>query len=411
MNFSSREGLDLMTSAMLVAASSRRAIANPVRITYLIGSLARGGAEGQLLELLKRLERSRWHADLILFNDRYGDRASDINLQHFSLQIPDSGISRSFVKGIKAAAAIARLGKRLRQTRSAILHAFLPASFVLAVPAAKLARTPILIGSRRSLVNCYRNGKILARVDRSATRMCDHVVGNCHAVTEEIVRVDGVPSERTATIPNGVDTDKFRPGERGLRQLHCWSQNVVFGIVANFIPYKRHADFIRAAALISRQAPQARFVMTGEDRGILSELRCQIAAEGLESRFTIIPGTSKPEMVYPSLDAYICTSETEGLSNVLLEAAASGLPIIATDVGGNGEIVSGGENGYLVPVGEPEQIAAAALALIANPEQRARMGARSRQIVSQKFSLDVMVRQHEELYTKLLSNCRATEEA
>ena len=241
------------------------------------------------------------------------------------------------------------------------------------------------------------------KLDQIATRMCDMVVGNCRAVTDELVRVDHVRPERTMTIHNGVDTQKFRPGDRSLRELHCWSKNIVFGIVANFIPYKRHADFIHAAAIISRQAPDARFVMAGEDRGILSALQGQIAEAGLESRFVIIPSTSNPERIYPALDAYICTSETEGLSNVLLEAASSGLPIIATAVGGNGEIVSTGENGYLVPVAQPEQVASIAMTLIGAPELRSRMGARSRDYVVQNFSLDVMVRRYEQLYTQLLA--------
>src|SRR5438309_1985485 len=80
--------------------------------------------------------------------------------------------------------------------------------------------------------------------------------------------------------------------------------------------------------------PHARFIMAGEDRGLLPAVRKEIAQAGLESRLVLIPGTQEPEKLYPAMDAYICTSETEGFSNVLLEGAASGLPLIATSVGG-----------------------------------------------------------------------------
>jgi glycosyltransferase involved in cell wall biosynthesis len=322
----------------------------------------------------------------------------------FSLGISGSGISRSYGKALKAATALTKLAAHLRRTTPDVLHAFLPVSFVLAAPAARLARVPLLIGSRRSLAACYRDGRLLAGVDRVATRMCDFVIGNSRAVTAELVQLDGIPAEHTATIYNGVDSNRFQPGDKSFRHAQGWTDdNVVFGIVANFLPYKRHVDFIRAAGLIAAKAPQARFVMAGEDRGILPELRRKIAVTGLESRFVIIPGTSEPEKLYPAMDAYICTSETEGFSNVLLEAAACGLPLVATEVGGNPEIIVPGENGCLVPVAQPEQVAQAALALAGNPDLRRRMGERSRELVQQRFSLDSMVRQHEQLYQRLLA--------
>ena len=375
-----------------------------MKITYLIGSLGRGGAEGQLLELLRRLDRSRWQPSLVLFDGVTGDRAADLVDNVHALDIPSSGHSKAWARGWKTAGAVARLTAHLRRAEPDVLHAFLPVSFVLAAPAARLARVPLLVGSRRSLAACYRNERLLAGVDRVATRMCDFVIGNSRAVTAELVQLDGVPAERTATIYNGVDSDRFQPGDKSFRHAQGWTDdNVVFGIVANFLPYKRHVDFIRAAGLIAAKAPQARFVMAGEDRGILPELRRQIADAGLESRFVIIPGTSEPEQLYPALDAYICTSETEGFSNVLLEAAACGLPLVATEIGGNPEIVVPGENGCLVPVAQPEQVAEAALALASNPDLRRRMGARSRKIVEQRFSPENMVRQHELLYERALN--------
>jgi glycosyltransferase involved in cell wall biosynthesis len=373
-------------------------------IAFLIGSLDFGGAEGQLIELLRRLDRSRWTTSLVLFEGSTDWRAAGVVDRVYSLGVSRTKSSSWRLRGWKAAVAITKLTTLLLDIRPDVLHAFLPASFVLAAPAAKMARVPLLVGSRRSLCDCYRNNRILACVDRLATRACDCVIGNSSAVSSELTAIDGLLSERTATIHNGVDTARFRPGDRSFRAAQGWTdENVVFGIVANFLRYKRHSDFICAAARIVERAPQARFVMAGEDRGTLSGLRSEIANSGLVSRFTIIPGTSEPEKLYPAMDAYICTSETEGFSNVLLEAAACGLPLIATAVGGNEEIVFPGKNGYLVPVNAPEKIAQAALALIGNAGLRLGMGFRSRELVRQRFSLDSMVRQYEELYDRLLA--------
>jgi len=389
-------------------ASAKRHVSRPVKIAYLIGSLAIGGAEGQLVELLSRLDPSRWETSLVVFNEQHAERAPAALRQVLSLGIHSGGNSRSYLKAWKTITAVTRLAGYLRSIRPDILHAFLPASFILAAPAARLARVPILVGSRRSLVNCYRTGGPRAMADRLATRWCDFVLGNSAAVTDELIHMDGVPAEHASTIYNGVDTARFRPGDRSLRQVYGWgADDVVFGIVANFIPYKRHADFVRAAALICAKSPHARFIMAGEDRGILPAIREEIVQAGLESRFVIIPGTLEPERLYPAMDAYICTSKTEGFSNVLLEAAASGLPLIATRVGGNPEIVFPGENGFLVPVSSPKEIAESALAIIDDPTLRRHMGRHSRELVERRFSLEIMVRQHELFYEKVIAAGRA----
>jgi len=381
----------------------------PLKITYLIGSLARGGAEGQLIELLRRLDRSRWQPSLILFEDDDADRASGLVDEIYALQIAGSGYSTNTVqKGYKALKGVVRLTRHLLRIQPTVLHAMLPAACILAAPAARIAHVPVLIGSRRCLVDSYRNGGWLTPLDRFTTRMCDFVIGNSRAVNEELRHLDGIPAERSITVYNGVDAKRFKPGNRCLRQEWGWTEeHVVFGIVANFIPYKRHRDFLRAAALITAEAPEARFVMAGQDRGILNEIRMQVREAGLESRFVIVPGSTEPEALYPAMDAYICTSETEGFSNVLLEAAACGLPLIATQVGGNPEIVYPGENGFLVSVARPEDVAKAALALVDDPALRRRLGSRSREIVEQRFSLETMVQQHELLYEKALAGAHS----
>jgi len=394
-----------VSSAGAGSLFSRRSRA--VKISYVIGSLARGGAEGQLLELLAKLDPARWEISLVVFDGLHNDRVPETASQILSLGIASSGYSRSYLKGWGTARAIGRLAGHFRRIRPDIVHAFLPASCIVAAPAARIARVPIVIGSRRALVASYRKNGVVGRVDRLATRMCHFVFGNSAAVTGELIRIDGVPAERAFTIHNGVNTAKFEPGERSLRRVWGWSdEHVVFGIVANFLAYKRHTDFVRAAALIAAELPHARFLMAGEDRGLLPATRRQIAQAGLEGRFVIIPGTPEPQRLYPAMDVYLCTSETEGFSNVLLEAAASRLPLVATRVGGNVEIVFPGENGFLVPMDNPQEVARAAMILAGDPGLRQRMGERSRELVRQRFSLETMVRQHELLYEAALVSKR-----
>ncbi len=182
-----------------------------------------------------------------------------------------------------------------------------------------------------------------------------------------------------------------------------WSaDDVVLGIIANFRPCKRHCDFIDAAALLLSQHPRIKFVMVGADHGNRAEIEEKIRALRLFDNVALVESHQCPERVFAALDIYICASDTEGFSNVLLEALACGKPVIATDVGGNPEIIVHGENGFLVPPRSPQAIATAANILIGDAAKRSLMGLRGRDLVKQRFSLERMVSEHEQLYESLV---------
>jgi glycosyltransferase involved in cell wall biosynthesis len=381
---------------------------NRVKIAYIIGSLAAGGAERQLLELLKGIDRQRFAPSLILFDCATAHRASGLVEDIFDLNISAESNSKWILKGSTFVRAVWDLAGYLKRTRPDIVQAILPASNILAAAAAVFSAVPVFIGCRRSLAGAYRTTRFLSALDRRAAHRCDVMVGNSTAILRELVELDGLSPRRVIRIPNGVDTGKFRPGSRIERQRYGWTEeHIVFGILANFLPYKRHIDFLRAAERIADLNRNARFLMIGQDRGLLESLKAEIRNRHLEPLVTIIPGTNEPETLYRAMDVYLCTSETEGLSNVLLEAGASGLPIVATRVGGNPEIVLDGYNGLLVEPCLPETVAAAAVQLAGNGLMRRQMGVRSRERVSAEFSIRAMVSAHENLYEKFLPRVNA----
>lgn len=372
-------------------------------IAYVIGSLETGGAERQLIELLTHLDRDRFAPSLLLFDDKMAARATGLVEEIVNLGMPANANSHWFRKSIKFARAINKLTAYLQETKPDIVQAILPASIIIAAAATWIAKKPVLIGCRRSLASAYRTSAVLSEVDKRATRGCDVVVGNSAAVCRELMERDGVPARRTFRIPNGVDIQRFSPGGQSDRKCYGWTEeHVVFGMIANFIPYKRHVDFIRAAQTIAMSEPKARFLMVGEDRGVLTAAKHEIGRSGIQELCTVMSGTRHPEQLYRAMDVYVCSSETEGLSNVLLEAGASGLPIIATKVGGNPEVVLEGYNGMLVAPHSPEAIAAAGATLAANPTLRRDMGLRSREYVASSFSIDSMITEYHNLYERVL---------
>lgn len=380
----------------------------PVRVTYLIGSLEIGGAEGQVMELVRHLDRRVFEPSLILFEDSTLRRAEAACSRVFCLEVPREKPITYRPRGYRAIRAAMRLCSYLRETRPDILHAFLPASCIFAAFARMFTRVPYIIGSRRSLVECYRSSSRLnAIADRIATGYLQFMIGNSAAVTRQLVELDGCKSARTATIYNGVDTSRFSCEDRSMRKEMGWApQDVVFGMVANFYPYKRHIDFVRAAALIHKKFVHTRFALAGGDQGALASVKSEIKKLGLEQCISIFPPGISVEKLLAAIDVYVCPSETEGFSNILLEAMASGKPVIATNVGGNPEAVLEGETGFIVPCYSPESIAAAAERFLLDPHLMARMSREGQARVARLFPLSAMVKAHEDLYLHLLQEPR-----
>jgi glycosyltransferase involved in cell wall biosynthesis len=380
-----------------------------IKVCYLIGSLGTGGAEGQVLELIRKMDRSQFEPMLVMETGGGAERINN-TVESVTVLRPNGGPIRTTMKrAYHAQRAFRRLCSHLRNTRPDILHAFLPAAVIYAGGGRLIGKFPCVIASRRSLVDCYRpSSRLAALADVVATRASDFVLGNSQAIIEEVLRLDGVPRSRTQVIYNGVDTRRFSPTKRpGLREQFGWKHEcLVFGMVANFIAYKRHLDFVRAAALIRSVVPQARFLLVGEDRGEMPGAQKAIREAGLEPHFRILPGTNTPELAFATMDVYVCSSETEGFSNVLLEAMAAGLPVIATNVGGNPEGIAEGFNGTLVPTHSPELIAHAGVKLAAHPDELRQWAENSRRRAVELFSLKKMVKAHEELYIRLVSENR-----
>jgi glycosyltransferase involved in cell wall biosynthesis len=377
----------------------------PANITYLIGSLDRGGAEGQVTELLRRLDRTRFQPRLILFESGTRERVAGLVEDVFSLDIPQEPAHALWSRSHRALKVFMRLCGHLLRDRPDILHAHLPASCILGLTAGRLCGIPVVMGSRRSLTSAYRAADwIYSVADRLITHCSHFMVGNADAVSRELVEIDGLAIDKVGTIHNGVDLERFRPERSAFWRAHYgWKDDeVVFGMVANFFGYKRHVDFVEAAAMLHRRFPFARFVMVGKDRGELPAVRAAIAGSGLNDFIQVAPSTSRPEDLYAAMDVLVACSDSEGFSNVILEAMASGKPVIATAAGGNVEAVVEGRTGFLVACRSPSGLAQAAECLLEDRGLRELMGRNARQRAEEHFSVLKMVRAHEQLYARLL---------
>ena len=385
--------------------TNTRALERKIRVAYIINSLRDGGAERQLLELLRHHDRNQFDLSLILMDGHSAKRVSKLVDDVFVMNVPVDGNANWFPRTLCYVNAIRRTSSYLRQWRPDILHALLPGPCILGGMAAIFADVPVVVRSPRSMLGLYRpRTRIGAWLDEIFLRSATFSIGNSQAVSRELIEVAKCSPEKCGTIYNGVDLDRFRPDlTRAWRNSVGWNEShIVFGLVGNFSLAKQHCDFVEAAGLIAKNHQQARFILIGADHGMKRSVIEQINSSGLASKFHTAEATPDPQYVFAALDVYVCTSATEGFSNVILEAMACGKPVIATDTGGNPEAVEHNVTGFLVPVGSPSSVADAAELLLRDPNLRQYMGACGRQRVEERFSLQATTEATERLYIQLL---------
>jgi glycosyltransferase involved in cell wall biosynthesis len=295
-----------------------------LRIAFVIGTLRCGGAEHQLIEIARNLDSRQFDPLVVTLRSSQADQEKGCRV--VALSPPKGSAARLPWDGALMLRNMVRIA---REFQPDLVHAFLPEYVTIFGAVAKtVSRARVLVANRLSERKVYRSSLLMGILERLALRHADMMVGNSTPIIEEICTKDGFAAERVKKIYNGIDTNRFRPGlSIDVRSRFGWSeQHFLVGMVANFRACKRHDDFLTAAALLHREHPDSRFVLVGNDLGTLGESRTRISQLGLNGVVQIITGCSQPETVYPALNVYVCTSETEGLSNVLLEAMACGRP-------------------------------------------------------------------------------------
>lgn len=235
---------------------------------------------------------------------------------------------------------------------------------------------------------------------RYAIRKVDKVVSVSQATANWLIQKRKVPPQKITIIPYGVNLEKFKPGpgEISRSSIGIEPDDVVIGQVSRLTEQKGHTYLIDAAKLVVRQYPQVKFVLAG-DGPLRNQLEAQIRQNALQDHFILLGFRRDVPELLRLFDVFTLPSLYEGLPNVVLEAMASALPVVATPVDGTKEAVVDGETGILVPEKDPGRLAKALLSLLQNDEKRIRMGQNARQRVENHFSLKLQVEQFERLYS------------
>jgi glycosyltransferase involved in cell wall biosynthesis len=231
----------------------------------------------------------------------------------------------------------------------------------------------------------------------------DRLIAVCRDAAARFATLAGIPLERFEVLYNGVDCRRFAPSEQrpGLRKaLGFGDDELVILTVANLTPVKGHARLLEAAArVLAGTRRRIRFLWLGEGPE-RTPLEARIRALGLGALVELPGGTDRVPQYLAASDLFVLPSELEGMSNAILEAMASGLPVVAYGVGGNLELVDHGHTGLLCPAGDEEALAAALGRLVRNDAERSAMGAAARSRAEQIFSLEAMLVRYADLYRR-----------
>jgi glycosyltransferase involved in cell wall biosynthesis len=367
-----------------------------VRILLLSTSMGMGGADQQLLSAALGL-RERGHEVRIVSLTPLGEmgaRARAAGLWTESLEMR---------RGVPDPRGLARLVRLTRAWRPAVLHSHMLHANLMARAVRLFAPIPAVVST---IHNIYEGGRLRMLGYRLTNRLVDHITIISQAAADRFIRDRIVPPALLEVVPNGVDTERYRgvPGgtRERLRQSLGLGTEFAWLAVGRFETAKDYPNMLRAFARVHAERPDAVLLLVG--RGSLqSETEALAGSLGLEGKVRFV-GTREdvPEFMTVA-DGYVMSSAWEGMPMVLLEAAAAGLPIVATRVGGNQEVVLEGATGFLAPPGDDRALGAAMLRLMALPEgDRRTMGSRGHDHVRQHYGLARVVDRYEAAYREVL---------
>jgi glycosyltransferase involved in cell wall biosynthesis len=348
---------------------------NPKSVLFLCTALQRAGAETQVASLATAFRQRGWDVSVV------------------SMTPPGSANPL----------ALLRFRRILRHRLPTILHSHLVHANLLARLTRLITHVPLLISTAHSV----SEGNVLRRwAYRLTDPMSDLTTNVSRAAVDRYVQVGAAPADRIRFVPNGLITQRFICGTEVRHRLRADLQlddAFAWLAIGRFEEAKDYPNLLRAFARVLQRSPDALLLMAG--RGKLQDETKQFAEElRIADRIQFLGVRSDVPQLMAAADAYVLSSAWEGMPMVLLEASGAALPIVATRVGGNAEVVLDGESGFLTPAKDSPALAEAMVQMMRLSEgERKAMGERGRSFVKANFDMSIVVEQWERVYAEFLA--------
>jgi glycosyltransferase involved in cell wall biosynthesis len=349
-------------------------------IAIFVDRFIPGGTQRQLIELLRRIDRRRFRVHPVCFHDDGPWTSRVADLGDPITRFPIHGFGRR-----DTVRQLARFARWCRDNRIAVLHTWEIYSNVFGLPGGALASVPLRIGSRRGL----GGPPAVRRLQTLACRFAHRMVANSRAAANQLIS-QGVAPGRIDIIPNGIDLSMFPVRQRSARPTKIT-------MVACLRQEKRIEVLIASVPRILTRYPDVEFQIVGDGR-CREQLMEVATALGVLPQVRFMGHRDDVPAILSESDLFVLPSESEASPNVILEAMAAGLPVVASNVGGIPELVTDGVTGSLVPPADSDALAAALLDLLDHPGRATAFGQAGRARIEQEYSFDRMVMQFETLY-------------
>ncbi|MDW7646075.1 MAG: glycosyltransferase [Desulfuromonadales bacterium] len=375
-----------------------------ITLAYFIDFLAdrrgaTGGTERQLLETIVRLDKEKFRPILFCLQQFGGLSLWDnLCVEKYLLDVYS-------LRSISALRALAKTIRILRKEGVDVVQTYFHDATLFGIVAAKLAAVPVVMSCRRDLGFWY--GEKVPKFFSLANHMTDRFVVNSESVQETVVEKEKLHKKQIEIIPNGIDFVNIlsASGKDLVTEFpKIKAEDRIIGIVANFSRSVKRLDlFLNSASLVVALQDKVKFLIIGGGK-LENDLREQAKKLNLEDVVIFAGPRENPIQYIKTFTIGVLCSDSEGFSNTILEYMVAGLPVVATAVGGNREIVIDGETGKLVPPDDPQALADALCTLLDDPARCKRMGEAGRKIVQQKFDWGPVIQHTEKFYTRLVAN-------
>ncbi|MGD1074035.1 MAG: glycosyltransferase family 4 protein [Bryobacteraceae bacterium] len=366
----------------------------PVPVLLMVRALDLGGTERQLSALARSLDRAGFTPHVGCF------RAEGVRLAE--LETAGVPIARFDVHSLRSPsllAGAAQMRRYIRRNGIRLVHAFDYPAILFGIPVARTCPSVVVVSSQRyhrSLRPGWPH-----RLLRITDHMADAIVVNCQYLARHMIAEEGAPAGLIHLCYNGIDTAEFRPVPDAPRIREVAGASLVIGVACALRPEKNLATLVDAFARVRPLRAGMKLLLVG-DGSCKPVLEAQARRLGISSDCVFLPGAQAVAPCLGSMDIVVLPSISEALSNSLMEAMACGCAVVASNIGGNVELVSEGRTGLLFDPLDTSRLAAALESLIESESLRRDLSEAGCRFMLQQFSLESSARRMEEIYTTLL---------
>ena len=367
-----------------------------IKIAYIIDELNIGGTENQLVSTIELLDKNQFEVLLICLRPSQYFFEIDLQCKKILLDVYS-------LISINGSLAFFSLVSCLRKREIDIVQTYFFDANVFGISAAKLGGVKRIISCRRDMGFWY-TPKLLF-VLRRLNKLADRFLVNSYAIKENITKYELIPDHKIDVIHNGIDLKPFQNKYDAAIIKNKFGINhgeSVVGIVANLNRKVKRVDlFIHAAKNVLRKNRDVSFIIVGD-----GHLRCELESQaenlGLKDKIYFV-GQKQDVTPYLSIfDIGVICSDSEGFSNSILEYMASAIPVIATDVGGNKEVIEDGVNGFLVPPGNYKAMADKICNILQDRKTYIQMSKNAISQITREYDWSIKIKEIQSYYTKLI---------